>query len=746
MSRPVTDHSTDRLATPLVTVPGIGPRRAALLQRIGLETVRDVLWQIPRDVIDLTNVTPVRKLKVDERQTVRGVVVDIDARPLSGNRSLTAILVDCGDGAVRATWFNQPWVVKRFRVGDLVLLSGRFRRWRNQWEVNQPLVQWLTDDEVDSAAAGAYCRYPLTEGLSQGEMRRIVRECLQFGLGSVADPLPRSFRQRLHVPPLRQAIHDVHLPPSPTAFEAARRRLLLDDLLEFSLGVLLRRRAWKSVSNVPRIEITPKVDARIRALFPFALTDDQNRAVREIAQDLASGRAMHRLLQADVGAGKTVVALYAMLATIAAGYQTALMAPTELLAAQHWQVVEEWLAHSRVQRILLTGQLTNRERTCALDQIREGQIQLVVGTQAVIQRDVRFARLGLVVIDEQHKFGVMQRAWFSSDRMCPHMLVMTATPIPRSLCLTQFGDLDVTVIRQLPPGRRPVATYRVDSAERRRRAWQFVRERLKEGRQAYVVCPRVGGEAFAGTANAGVPASGGLFAPAADIADPAAGSAQSPPDPEPTVRDEQDDASAVGGIGAVEAARELQAGELRGFRVGLAHGRMPREEKLRAMELFRQGELDVLVCTTVVEVGVDVPNATLMIVLDADRFGLSQLHQLRGRVGRGRFQGYCLLFSESRTEDAVARLEALEKHADGFTIAEVDFELRGPGDVLGTRQHGRLPLRAARLPRDQKMLFEAYRVAEELVESGRIDTPEFAALKTCVLERFGDVTAPLKTG
>jgi ATP-dependent DNA helicase RecG len=447
---------------------------------------------------------------------------------------------------------------------------------------------------------------------------------------------------------------------------------------------------------------TAKIDSRIRRLFPFAFTEGQTKAVHEISDDLASGHAMHRLLQADVGAGKTAVAVYAILVTVAAGYQAVIMAPTEVLANQHWATIDAALAHSRVHRLLLTGGLAARERRQALAEIADGTVQLVVGTQAVIQKDVNFAKLGLVVIDEQHKFGVLQRAMFSKGDLSPHVLVMTATPIPRSLCLTQFGDLDLTTISDMPPGRQRVVTSRVTNADMRQRAWDFVKQQLKKGRQAFVICPRI-------------------EATDADLSKGPAASAE-------------------------EVFKLLSAGELRDFKVGLVHGQVESERKSAVMESFRQGRIDVLVSTTVVEVGVDVPNATVMIIDEAHRFGLSQLHQLRGRVSRGKFQGYCFLFSDADAPEALRRLTALETMSDGFQIAEADFEIRGPGDVLGTRQHGDLPLRVADLIRDAAILKEARTCAFDLVKTAEFDRPDYAMLKVKVLERFGAALDLPKTG
>ena len=431
-------------------------------------------------------------------------------------------------------------------------------------------------------------------------------------------------------------------------------------------------------------------------------------------------RLMHRLLQADVGAGKTAIAIYAMLVAVANGHQTLIMAPTELLATQHWSTIDSLLAESRVERRLLTGSLTDSQRRQTLAEIESGAAHLIVGTQALIQKDVHFAKLGLVVIDEQHKFGVAQRAHFGGGGLAPHVLVMTATPIPRSLCLTQFGDLDVTSITDLPPGRQKIVTNRVFSEPTRQRAWEFIRQQLTAGRQAYVVCPRVGASDDAD--------EGSVVEWLRSLAPGAVNSSADMP------------------LAAEEAFAKLSVGELKGFRVGLVHGRMPRDERAATMERFRSGELQALISTTVIEVGVDVSNATLMAIFHAERFGLSQLHQLRGRVGRGKFQGYCLLFSDANDPDALRRLHAIETSTNGFQIAEADFELRGPGDVLGTRQHGELPLRFANILRDQQLLVEARHAAGDAIDNGSIDTAEYAPLKLRVLDRFATLMDLPQTG
>ncbi|MEZ6057135.1 MAG: ATP-dependent DNA helicase RecG [Planctomycetaceae bacterium] len=682
----------DPLLQPVQNLTGIRGDRAVLLKKLGIETVSDLLWHLPRDLLDLTVVRKPHDLaEQKEEQTVRGTVVDMDAKT-TRRGSLVAGLLDCDGEYVRGIWFNQPWMMRRLLLGHNVLFSGKPKRGSGaRWEFSHPRIQWLEEDD-NMSHGGLLAKYPLTEGLRMEEMRRLMAIALEEAGHLIPEHLPDSLLKQLELPRLEEAIHQVHRPVTIAQYQSALRRILFDDLFEFQLGLALRRRAWRFDASAPVLPTSAKVNARILRLFPFRLTAGQDRVIHEVVADLESGHAMHRLLQADVGAGKTVIAIYAMLVAVAAGFQAVLMAPTELLAQQHWETIETILAQSQVHRVLLTGSITPAQRREALADIASGKGQLIVGTQAIIQESVQFARLGVVVIDEQHKFGVAQRAKFTTGAERPHVLVMTATPIPRSLCLTQFGDLDLSLMDELPPGRQTIVTSRITGMGARRKAWEFLQKNLALGRQAYVVCPRV--EADADT----------------------------PPD-----------------ASAVEAHRVLSTREFREFRVGLVHGQMDRQERTATMDRFREGELDVLISTTVIEVGVDVPNATMMAIMHADRFGLSQLHQLRGRVGRGKHQGYCFLFSETSTEDGLARLSAMERTANGFEIAEQDFQLRGPGDVLGTRQHGDMPLRVADLVKDADILKQAREVAFALVDSGEFDSSDYAMTKIRVLERFGQL-------
>ena len=709
-----------KLDTPVQFMPGVGPARAVLLERLELRTAEDVLFNLPRDVLDLSKVTPVRRLQADEPQTVKGKVVDRDARLTKSGKAMTMILLDCGEAYVRGVWFNQPWMIKRFGDQQTVLFSGKPKWNVGRWEFSNPEVQYLETDDAD-APSEVLPRYHLTEGLKMYEMRRIEKAAVERFAELVPEHVPEEILLPHKLPRRRDAVRNLHVPKTMAEFLAAKKRFIFEDLLEFQVGLALRRRAWKRGPPAPPLPVNAKIDARARRLFAFQFTAGQNRAVAEICRDIALDQAMHRLLQADVGAGKTAIAIYAMLVAIANGHQAAIMAPTELLANQHWNTIDNLLAESRVERRLLTGSLTETQRRQTLAELESGSVNLVVGTQALIQKDVRFAKLGLVVIDEQHKFGVAQRAHFGHGGLAPHVLVMTATPIPRSLCLTQFGDLDITSITDLPPGRQKIVTSRVFSEPTRKRAWDFIRQQLQSGRQAYIVCPRIGESDTTDEASlvewlqSWTPGASGTAA--SDMPQ-----------------------------SAEEAFAKLSTGELKGFRTAMIHGRMPRDERAATMERFRNGEIQALISTTVIEVGVDVHNATLMAIFHAERFGLSQLHQLRGRVGRGKFQGYCFLFSDNDDPEALRRLHAVEHSSNGFQIAEADFELRGPGDVLGTRQHGEMPLRFANIIRDQELLIEARQAAHDAIDRGAIDTAEYAPLKLRVLDRFAKLMDLPQTG
>jgi len=678
-----------KLATPVQYLPGVGPRRAELLARLGLCTARDVLFFFPRDYQDLTDQREVIDLEEGRLQTVRGTVADVELRNTGPGRSILGVLVSSSTGHLRAVWFNQPYMRDQFQPGKQVMLSGKPKQSGLMWEMHHPRVVPLAEDEEESPAAAVLPVYPLTEGLAQWQMRRVAGAALETCAELVDEVFPPAYLEEHGLWPIHRALGEIHFPSDLESLEHAQRRFIYQELLILQLALAVKRAGQRSRQDAPPLEATARIDARIRRLFPFELTTGQKQAIAEIAADMASPVPMNRLLQGDVGSGKTVVAAYAMLLAVAHGCQGALMAPTEVLARQHAQTFGRLLAASKVRQALLVGGLSGRERDALLIGIAAGEIDLVVGTQAIIQEDVRFRRLGLVVIDEQHKFGVRQRATLKQAGANPHYLVMTATPIPRSVTLTLFGDLDVSTLRDSPPGRQKVRTYLADESQRER-WWAFFCGKLREGRQGYVVAPLV----------------------------------------------EESDQLEVASIEAVYES--LANGPLEAFRLGLIHGRMSPEEKDAVMDDFRRGEIQVLVCTSVVEVGVDVPNATLMTIEDGQRFGLAQLHQLRGRISRGKFPGYCTVFAEKGSDESQERLAALVATTDGFALAEKDFELRGPGELFGTRQHGLPPFRIADLLRDWQVLAEARRDAQTLVSGDPgLCRPEHARLRRMVLARYG---------
>jgi ATP-dependent DNA helicase RecG len=695
------------LATSVQFLKGVGPARAELLERMGLHTARDVLFHFPRDYQDLSDEREVGQLEEGKLQSVRGVVEDIDQRNTSSGGTILGISIRCQTGHLRALWFNQPFMRERFTFGQKLMLSGKPKYEGLVWQMIHPRVETL-DAEEDEPVTKLLPVYPLTEGLLQWQMRKIVRGAIEMFVPALDEVFPDEYLATHDLWPLDKALPQIHFPSDQESLDRARRRLVYQELLILQLALAIRRQQQHDQRRAPSLEATAKIDARIRRLFPFELTAGQEKAIAEIAADMAGPLPMNRLLQGDVGSGKTVVAVYAMLLAVAHGYQAALMAPTEVLARQHALTLDRMLAVSQVRRAQLTGGLTTAQRTALLQLIAAGQVDLVIGTQAIIQEDVSFAKLGLVVIDEQHKFGVRQRAVLKgkaapakgtvpyssnenrdSPQADPHYLVMTATPIPRSVTMTLFGDLDVSTLRDSPPGRQKVNTYLANN-EQRAKWWDFFRRKLREGRQAFVITPLV------------------------------------------------DESETVESASLAETYEKLANGELEAFRLGLLHGRMAPAEKDAVMADFRRGQIQVLVSTSVVEVGVDVPNATLMTIEGGHRFGLAQLHQLRGRISRGKFPAFCCVFGDPQTDESRERLKAFVASTDGFELAETDFRLRGPGDVFGTRQHGLPPLRIADLLRDQTLLDEARRDAHDLVTADPgLSSEAHAKLRRMMIVRYG---------
>jgi ATP-dependent DNA helicase RecG len=680
-------ESKRRLTTPVEFIRGVGAGRAALLERLGIRTASQLLFTFPRDYQDLSDERTIDQLEDGQMQSVRGVVTEIAATSSGFGKSRLAILLADGTGHLRALWFNQAFMRERFREGQHLLLTAAPRMRGLMWEMSHPQVTYLADEEAPIETK-LLPVYGLTEGLSQYHMRRFVQAAVEQYAGDLEEVFPEELLKRYRLMPLVDAVRAIHKPADREELEQARRRFVFQELFVLQLALSIRRSEQRALPAFP-LPVTPRIDARIRRLMPFELTESQNAAIKEISEDMALDRPMNRLLQGDVGSGKTMVALYAMLACVAHGRQAALMAPTEILARQHAETLASLLEASRVKWAVLTGGLAKAERTQSIEQIASGEINLVIGTHAVVQDAVRFKELGLVVVDEQHKFGVRQRSALRQGEKSPHYLVMTATPIPRTLSMTLFGDLDISTLKMLPAGRQPVNTYLVEP-DAEPRWWHFVRERLREGRQAFVVAPLV------------------------------------------------DESENVAAPSVARAFEQLTNGELEAFRLGVLHGRMSSAEKQQTMADFRSGATQVLVSTTVVEVGVDVPNATVMTVAGADRFGLAQLHQLRGRVGRGNRAGFCGVLLGEVNESARERLAAFAASNDGFALAELDFQLRGPGDLFSTQQHGLPPLRIADLQTDREVLEEARREAQLLVaEDPGLKHAENARLREQMMKRYG---------
>ena len=678
----------ERLKAPVETWPGVSDYSAPLLRRLGLRTVRDLLFDFPRDYEDLTRVCRIIDIDGSGPVSICGVVDECELRQLEGGRSVIGVLVRDATSVLRAVWFNQPFVKERLIRGQRVMLSGAVKRRGLCWQMSHPRIVNLTEGP-DPTRGEMLPVYGLTEGLQQARLRRIIRQVVEELADDMPDVLPDSLRKRRQLWPLARALRAIHLPQSQDDVTQSHKRFVYQELLTLELALALRRWHLQRSQNAPVLTANSKIDARICRLFPFELTADQRRSIDEIAADMGRSFPMSRLLQGEVGSGKTVVAEYAMLLAVAHGCQAVLMAPTEVLAQQHFRTLTEDLHQSRVRIELLTGGLTESRRAEVLEKVQGGQVDILIGTQALLHEQIAFPRLGLVVSDEQHKFGVRQRAALKSAGVDPHYLVMTATPIPRTVAMSLFGDLDSSTLREAPPGRQNVHTY-VATEEQRDQWWTFVRGKLQEGRQAYVITPRV---------------------------------------------EETEEAVQT----SVETVFEtLVNGPLEAFRVDLIHGRMSAAQKDSAMSAFRRAETQVLVATSVIEVGVNVPNATVMTIEGGERFGLAQLHQLRGRVRRGKFPGYVTVFARPATRAARDRLDAFVRSTDGFELAEIDFSLRGPGDLFGISQHGMPPLRVADLHRDHDALIQARDDALQLVfgPDAAYFADAYAALRERVIARY----------
>ncbi len=676
---------TLQLATSVKYLKGVGPKRAEALARLGIRTVGDLLYHAPHRYLDATTLVPLAKAHVGQEVTCVGRVVSTGVLPTRrGLRVFRAVLRD-DSGLLECAWPGQPFLERQVKKGQLLLVTGPVRYYHGRQLVPREFMILAEEGEQGPDGGMVLPVYPATEGLTHRQIRGLVHQHLDALLALAADPHPRALRDAVGVPDLRTAFTAVHRPASVAEAEAGRRRLAFDELFDQQLvqarARALAKRARAGITFALKKELT----TRLKEHLPFELTADQRRAVREIAEDMTAPLRMHRLLMGDVGTGKTVVALFAMLLAVENDYQAAIMAPTELLAEQHLATLTRLLEPLALRPDLLIGRLAAPEKAAARERIAAGASRLVVGTHALIQESVTFRRLGLAVIDEQHRFGVEQRAALVEKGGAPDVLLLTATPIPRSLALTLYGDLDVTQLRERPPGRGTVKTaLRTEAA--RQKIYEFIRTECAAGRQAYVIYP---------------------------------------------VIDESERAD----LKAATTMAERLARAFPEFRIGLVHGRLKAEARDATMRAFRDNAVHILVATSVIEVGIDVANATVMLIEHAERFGLAQLHQLRGRVGRGAAASHCILLSDA--PEAAGRLQAFTETTDGFEIAELDLKERGMGELAGARQSGGVPLRYANFATDLPLLEAARRAAGEIIaRDPTLARPEHAAYRERIVARY----------
>ena len=671
-----------KLSDPITILKGIGPSKAKQFENLNIFTLRDLICHFPRGYEDRTKLVPIEKLEVDTPACFRAMVMNTPrTNHIRKGLDITKVQVSDHSGRLTLTFFNNRYVVDQLRYGQEYIFYGAVSGDFIGYNMTNPVFE--TVDSAPVTTRRILPVYPLTAGLSNAAVLKAVQQAL-----SLCDPpaeiLPESVRKQYGILPAERAYYAIHEPSTMAEAEMAKKRLIFEEFFVFSAGLSLMRaaRAEKKAQPYTNLDLKP-----FFAALPFTLTGAQSRAVAEILEDLSSGAPMNRLVQGDVGSGKTMVAAAAAYCAANNGHQSALMAPTEILAEQHYESLRKLFAPLGIRVGLLTGSMTTKEKRLTREAIASGEIQLAVGTHALLSDATQFNDLGLVITDEQHRFGVAQRSKLSSKGSDPHLLVMSATPIPRTLALLMYGDLDVSIINELPPGREAVDTFLVGESYRPR-INAFIRKQVAEGHQCFVVCPAV------------------------------------------------EESEELGIKSATVWAETLQQTVFPDLRIALLHGQMKGAEKESAMASFARGEADVMVATTVIEVGVDVPNATLMVIEDADRFGLSQLHQLRGRVGRGKAKSYCILTSHNKNQETLLRLKALCKTTDGFKIAEEDLKMRGPGDFFGSRQSGLPTFRVANLSYDLQTLKDAQAASAQWIDTyGTSDTPEAVALR----ERIGDL-------
>lgn len=667
---------------------GVGPKKSQRLNRLDIETIKDLFYYFPREYEDRREVKKIEKLEDGEKTSIE---VTLDAKPsmFKPNRklSITKVMAKDDTGIVQIVWFNQPYVIKQLNNGDKIKLNGKVKKSGMIIEIHNPI--YVKDGEKSDKVGKILPIYSLTEKLKNNEMIKIVDTALDDYLGYVYESLPKYVIDKYKLLDIQTAIRNIHFPTNRNAYVMSRNRLVFDELFTLQLGLLLLKERSKNETEYIEFKKSEEVDDFIEEL-PFQLTNAQKKVMNEISKDMMSKKQMNRLVQGDVGSGKTIIAVIAMFKAFKSGYQSVMMAPTEILAQQHLESITELFEPLGIKCELLASSVTKKNKEKIMERLKAGEIDILIGTHALIEDYVEFKNLGLAITDEQHRFGVRQRAKLSSKGKSPDILIMTATPIPRTLALIVHGDLDVSIIDELPPGRKKIETH-VRNDRNRDDIYDFTKSQIDEGRQIYIVCPLV------------------------------------------------EESETLNIKSATELYEDLSEGEFSDYRVSLLHGKMKPKEKDKIMIDFKNGKADILVSTTVIEVGVNIPNSSMMIIENSERFGLAQLHQLRGRIGRGEYQSFCILMNQGRGKVAKERMDIMEKTNDGFLISEKDLEIRGPGEFFGIRQHGLPELEITKLPRDMKILKAAQDTSFEILERDpKLELKEHNGLKYKVKEMFNN--------
>lgn len=666
-------------------VKGIGPKRAYKLNKLGIFTLKDLIYYFPRQFEDRNNLKKIAQLDNDEKATIKAVITGIETSSPKKGMTLTKVCVKDETSSAKLVFFNQPHIKNAFRVGEMVLVFGKVKKSYKNVELTSCEIEFFTKSPKNTCKVMPI--YPLTYGVTNKEIMSIMKTVLDSEELKIKEYLPINIIKKYNLCSIDYAIKNIHSPQSKDSLKVALYRIIFEEFLILQMGLFLFKSGINDCKGI-KFNKNENLD-NIRSSLPFKLTKAQSRALNEIIDDMASDKIMNRLVQGDVGSGKTVVALLSLANCVLNGYQGALMAPTEILAEQHYAYLSDTLEEFNINVELLVGSCTKKQKENILKRVKNNEIDILIGTHALIEDTVEFNNIGLVITDEQHRFGVRQRSRLSDKGKNPDIIVMTATPIPRTLALILYGDLDISIIDELPPGRQPIETMAIDKKKRERVYNNLVRDEVQKGRQVYIVCPLV------------------------------------------------EESEAIEAKAATELVEELKSQYFSDLRVGLLHGKMKSSEKDNIMKMFKNKEIDILVSTTVIEVGVNVPNATLMIIENSERFGLAQLHQLRGRVGRGVHKSYCILIYASKSEVCRQRMSIMEETNDGFKISEKDLEIRGPGEFFGTRQHGIPELKVANIFKHMKILKLAQQEARYILgEDKNLNFEENKLLKNEIFDKF----------